>query len=68
MNTERFNGHTPGPWREILDQGPEDYNGWDELQEMGFNDEARALIAAAPDLLAEVKRLRQVILDLEASE
>tara|TARA_B100001059_G_scaffold188858_1_gene191371 strand:- start:38 stop:325 length:288 start_codon:yes stop_codon:yes gene_type:complete len=52
MITERFNGHTPGPWREILDQGSEDFNGWDELQEMGFNDEARALIAAAPDLLA----------------
>ena len=64
MNTEQFDGHTPGPWREILDQGSEDFNGWDELQEMGFNDEARDLIAAAPDLLAEVKRLRLIVHEL----
>ena len=68
MNTDQFDGHTPGPWREILSQGHEDFQGWDELQEMGFNDEARDLIAAAPELLAalikereEAKSLRDLV-------
>lgn len=59
LDLSQFEGHTPGPWREILDQGPEDFNGWDELQEMGFNDEARDLIAAAPDLLEELIETRK---------
>jgi len=44
----------------LLDVG-EDYNNWDALQDMGFNDEARQLIADAPELLAEVKRLRKTL-------
>ena len=67
MDLSRFEGHTPGPWREILDQGPEDYNGWDELQEMGFNDEARDLIAATPLLLEEVKRLQRKLMLAESA-
>jgi len=47
--------------RALLDVG-EDYNNWDALQDMGFNDEARQLIADAPLLLAEVERLRKHLL------
>jgi len=67
LNLSQFEGHTPGPWREILDQGPEDLNGWDELQEMGFNDEARDLIAATPLLLEEVKRLQRKLMLAESA-
>ena len=60
MNTEQFNEHTPGPWHEILMQGDEYDNGYADLQKRGFNGAAQDLIAAAPDLLAEVKRLRDL--------
>ncbi len=61
MNTEQFDGHTPGPWHEILMQGDEYNNGYADLQERGFNEAAQDLIAAAPDLLAEVKRLQHQV-------
>ena len=63
MNTEQFDGHTPGPWHEILMQGDEYNNGYADLQERGFNEAAQDLIAAAPDLLAEVKRMRSQLMD-----
>jgi hypothetical protein len=75
MNTEQFDGHTPGPWcTRALDpvaqtewaavtstgdwilRVAEDNKGWPLSQA-----DAR-LIAAAPDLLAEVKRLREAFL------
>ncbi len=59
IDTDKYEGHNMHP--ALLDVG-EDYNNWDTLQDMGFNDEARQLIAVAPLLLEEVKRLR-VLLD-----
>ena len=60
MNTEQFDGHTPGPWNVndevglVIKHGDEAHDFVD--MENGAN--AR-LMAAAPDLLAEVKRLRE---------
>ena len=54
-DTDKYEGHTPAPWDELLSVGVEDQQGWDALLELGFNDEARQLIADAPVLLAEVK-------------
>ena len=64
IDLEQFEGYTPGPW------GVTGRNGY--LNQVGIGpsigcaygagDEVRAnarLIAAAPDLLAEVKRLRE---------
>jgi len=59
IDTDKYEGHNMH--RALLDVG-EDYNNWDALQDMGFNDEARQLIADAPLLLAEVKRLRKHLL------
>lgn len=56
IDTDKYEGHNMHP--ALLDVG-DDYNNWDALQDMGFNDEARQLIADAPLLLAEVKRLRE---------
>jgi hypothetical protein len=56
IDTDKYEGHNMH--RALLDVG-EDYNNWDALQDMGFNDEARQLIADAPLLLAEVERLRE---------
>ena len=63
IDTDKYEGHTKGPWDELLSAGVEDQKGWDTLLELGFNDEARLLIADAPLLLAEVKRLREGIQD-----
>ena len=57
IDTDKYEGHNMHP--ALLDVG-DDYNNWDALQEMGFNDEARQLIADTPLLLAEVKRLREI--------
>tara|TARA_R100001510_G_scaffold31558_1_gene28195 strand:- start:192 stop:488 length:297 start_codon:yes stop_codon:yes gene_type:complete len=66
MNTEQFNGHSPGPWA----VGTTDYEtqfvvftmkvksglcGWP----IALSEADTHLIAAAPALLAEVKRLRE---------
>ena len=61
IDTDKYEGHTPAPWDELLSVGVEDQKGWDALLELGFNDEARLLIADAPLLLAEVKWLRSLI-------
>ena len=58
IDTDKYEGHTKGPWDELLSAGVEDQKGWDTLLELGFNDEARQLIADAPLLLAEVKRMQ----------
>ena len=57
IDTDKYEGHNMHP--ALLDVG-EDYNNWDALQDMGFNDEARQLIADAPLLLEAYKRLRLV--------
>jgi hypothetical protein len=66
LDLSQFEGHTTGPWHQILMQGDEYNNGYLDLQNLGFNGAAQDLIAAAPDLLAElikereeVKRLRE---------
>ena len=61
IDTDKYEGHTPGPWHEIFMQGDEYNNGYDDLQTLGFNGTAQDLIADAPDLLAEVKRLRETL-------
>jgi len=66
IDTDEYEGHTPAPWDELLSVGVEDQQGWDALLELGFNDEARLLIADAPLLKEEVKRLRRVIEDIES--
>ena len=69
MNTEQFDGHTPGPWYlNTPDPNPDRTVRWitggiDEpcvcTDLLGATDADARLIAAAPDLLAEVKRLRE---------
>ena len=49
MNTDQFDGHTLGPWM------PRDINDG----ALPHNEADLDLMAAAPDLLAEVKRLRE---------
>ena len=76
MNTEQFDGHTPGPWVAKFDEhgvegslvveGNRDDGGFGDFTasplwvgEFDKNMPDARLIAAAPDLLAEVKRLRE---------
>ena len=68
MNTEQFNGHTPGPWEAehvaggitliwvYDDDAPYAVKPYDAAEVLDVD--AR-LIAAAPDLLAEVKEWRE---------
>ena len=64
LNLADFDGHTPGPWFEypasewgriLMNIGPMAHN-----QSLPNHKDAK-LIAAAPDLLAEVKRLQAII-------
>ena len=62
IDTDKYEGHTEGPWESWSDYIMEKGNSWQEpIAEMDFNfKEADAkLIADAPLLLAEVKRLRE---------
>ena len=70
MNTEQFDGHTPGPWNVSDEVGLviKHGDGANDFVDMENGANAR-LMAAAPDLLAEVERLREVVRALrEASE
>ena len=77
MNTEQFNGHTPGPWTVDVHKVGENISALliesdmtthsncvlAEVEVENKYAEADAqLIAAAPELLAEVERLRQAFL------
>jgi hypothetical protein len=74
MNTEQFDGHTPGPWDVIRDSRNDVVisHGGEEtvcrLPHYPLFSNAQFknahLIAAAPDLLAEVKRLRLMVHEL----
>ena len=81
MNLDEFEGHTPGPWKwseeQLSEYVPQSkallcvFEGEEmEVIDMWLrwigNDANKALIAAAPDLLAEVKRLRSIADDLYA--
>jgi len=62
IDTDKYEGHTEGPWESWSDYIMKKGNSWQEpIAEMDFNfKEADAkLIAHAPLLLAEVKRLRK---------
>lgn len=83
MNTEEFKGHTPGPWSVHIDQGQtvrvvsDDKSKYHRLipvctpYSLDQNPEMMpanaALIAAAPDLLAENERLRAAIAEIKAT-
>ena len=76
MNTDEFEGHTPGPWRfgytgdtYAVITGKDDWILRVDVENEGVSlSEADAkLIATAPNLLAEVKRLRKTIEDIEAT-
>lgn len=64
MNTEQFDGHSPGPWTITARNGTWVvhseciYSG--EVATMNDYEDAK-LIAAAPELLAEVKQLRAAL-------
>ena len=76
MNTEQFDGHTPGPWTlstegsatgdpvRWITAGIDEPNVCTDL--LGATDANARLIAAAPELLAEVKRLREELFDTHA--
>jgi len=67
MNTEQFNGHTPGPWNVNDDLGmvikcgggPHDFVSMD-------NDANVRLMAAAPELLDLLKDARRMVQELHA--
>ena len=63
MNTEQFDGHTPGPWY-LNTPDPNPARTVRFISDvctdlLGASDADARLIAAAPDLLAEVKRWRE---------
>ena len=75
MNTEQFNGHTPGPWEAehvaggiTIIWGADD----DELYTLKSDEAAEVLdvdarlIAAAPDLLDLLKDARRMVQELHA--
>ena len=74
MNTEQFSGHTPGPWTlntegaatgdpvRWISAGIDEPSVCTDL--LGATDADALLIAAAPELLAEVKRLRLIVHEL----
>ena len=64
MNTDEFEGHTPGSWwienGFVMGNDPDDAVLISEVPEIVEGNEADAhLMLAAPDLLAEVERLRK---------
>jgi len=62
MNTEQFDGHTPGYWAITTRKGTWVVHTQDNGDVATMNDyEDAKLIRAAPDLLAEVKRLREEV-------
>ena len=66
IDTSKYEGHTEGPWESWSDYIMKKGNSWQEpIAEMDFNfNEADAkLIADAPLLLAEVKRLKKLALE-----
>ena len=81
MNTDEYDGHTPGPWvyNRLNSKGqynliaPDDWAidmmAYDRItaEDKGMKEQDMSLIAAAPALLAEIKRLRKTIEDIEAT-
>ena len=65
MNTDQFDGHTPGPWylNTPVPDPPHTIRWISDVctDLLGATDADARLIAAAPDLLAEVKRLQHQV-------
>ena len=62
IDTDKYEGHTPAPWGRDCDCLFE-YDG-EDIAKLALGNEANAqLIADAPKLLAEVKRLRKQLED-----
>ena len=60
IDTDKYKGHTPAPWGRDCDCLFE-YDG-EDIARLALGNEANAqLIADAPKLLAEVKRLREAM-------
>ena len=65
MNTEQFDGHTPGHWAITTRKGTWVVHTQDNGDVATMNDyEDAKLIRAAPDLLADNKRLRLIVHEL----
>jgi len=84
MNTDDYEGHTPGPWKWAEHTGGNQLwgvsividDGWTDCLNCGSTKNSlwdytspadMELIAAAPDLLAEVKRLHEVLVTLKGT-
>tara|TARA_B100001245_G_C22878943_1_gene422592 strand:+ start:347 stop:574 length:228 start_codon:yes stop_codon:yes gene_type:complete len=69
MNLDKYEGHTPGPWHVCKISGGSAFghltvmmsNGQRIKQMYGMDGADARLIADAPELLAEVKRLRWLL-------
>ena len=64
MNTDEYEGHTPGPWKVVAKAN--DYRTTDvvvgkTIVATNISGNDSSLIAAAPNLLAEVKRLTTML-------
>ena len=74
MNTDKYDGHTEGPWRIAFWDGQWYVDDEDDYTVCRLDgtaqkqDPTAKLIAAAPDLLAEVKRLREVLRIVDPSQ
>jgi len=72
MNTDDYEGHTPGPWS-VGHEGQHDLPKGDipinwklgGLIVIAYDKADARLIAAAPELLAEVKRLREALITVQ---
>ena len=64
IDTDKYEGHTPAPWKPHTVRWVKE-----DMVLFGFNEQDTRLIADAPLLLEEVKRLREAIkvatMDLE---
>ena len=79
IDTDKYEGHTPAPWELITNYSEENWdNKWVgsvhlfttlgiSFDVVGVNETDVQLIADAPLLLAEVKRLRDIVCLLEDS-
>ena len=73
IDTDKYEGHTPAPWEaDLNDEGKRWIDAYDDEGDINLcritngNKADARLIADAPDLLAEVKRLREILGDIVA--
>jgi len=74
IDTDKYEGHTPGPWEWWNDYISEAYGDESHIVKMeyNYNPADAILITDTPDLLAEVKRLsngiRSILSDYDITE